>query len=244
VTEKSTSLDLLGVKPIADAAQVVVNGAMDGASAFLSRICLPAAEEFGLLLRDKVGAWRARNAVAIANSAERLLGQQSASADEHAHPRLVGQILENGSWSDSDEVVNLWAGLLASSCSKDGDDDSNLMFVDLLSRLSVSQVCTLSYAIEHAPKEATEAGWLSASFYAIELAELVSITGIDDYHRLDRELDHLRSIGLIDPQQGGFNMRSRIANLTPTTLALQLYVRGHGHRGDPLSFFKLDPPAT
>lgn len=33
----------------------LAQGAVDGAGAFLGRICLPAAEEFGLLLRDKVG---------------------------------------------------------------------------------------------------------------------------------------------------------------------------------------------
>lgn len=49
MSEDNKSLDVLGVKPIADSVNTVTKGTVDGASAFLSRICLPAAEEFGLL---------------------------------------------------------------------------------------------------------------------------------------------------------------------------------------------------
>jgi hypothetical protein len=75
MTDSSRSLDILGAKPIADAALVVTKGSVDGAGAFLSRICLPVAEEFGLLLKDKVGHWRANNAAKIANKAEILLNR-------------------------------------------------------------------------------------------------------------------------------------------------------------------------
>lgn len=47
-------LDVLGIKPVAEAVNTVTKGTVEGASAFLSRICLPAAEEFGFLLQDKV----------------------------------------------------------------------------------------------------------------------------------------------------------------------------------------------
>jgi hypothetical protein len=50
--DNSKSLDILGIKPIADAVNTVTRDAVEGAAAFLSRICLPAAEEYGLLLPD------------------------------------------------------------------------------------------------------------------------------------------------------------------------------------------------
>ncbi len=71
MTDDNKSLDILGIKPIADSVNTVTKGTVDGASAFLSRICLPAAEEFGLLLRDKVSAWRSNNAIAIAHKAKK-----------------------------------------------------------------------------------------------------------------------------------------------------------------------------
>ena len=129
--EKSHSLDVFGVKPLADSVKQVTQGAIDGVAAFLSRICLPAAEEFGLLLRDKVARYRATNAVKIAQKAEQKLRAASGEVNGHAHPRLVGIVLEIGSWTDADEIQELWAGLLASSCTPDGQDQSNLIFLNL-----------------------------------------------------------------------------------------------------------------
>ena len=48
MNEPDKSLDILGIKPIGNAIESVTTGMVAGASAFLSRICLPAAEEFGL----------------------------------------------------------------------------------------------------------------------------------------------------------------------------------------------------
>lgn len=72
VAEPDKSLDVLGIKPVAEAINTVTQATTAGAGAFLSRICLPAAEEFGLLLRDKVSAWRAKNALAITVQAEEM----------------------------------------------------------------------------------------------------------------------------------------------------------------------------
>jgi hypothetical protein len=53
MNQENKSLDILGIKPIGNAIESLTDGFVSGASAFLSRICLPAAEEFGLLLRDR-----------------------------------------------------------------------------------------------------------------------------------------------------------------------------------------------
>lgn len=234
----SKSLDILGVKPVADAVHVVTKGTVAGAAAFLGRICLPAAEEIGLLLRDKVRAWRATNAAAIASKAEVIL-EPTSDVTVHAHPRLVGLILEEGSWIDVDEVQQMWAGLLVSSCTDDGQDDSNLMFADLLSRLTTSQVRILEHACANARKEVSPGGLISSDHYIINLEELRAISKVEDLHRLDRELDHLRSLGLINPMHGGFDPETIEVNLTPTALALQMYTRCNGKRSNPIEFFGL-----
>ena len=58
--EKSKSLDVLGIKPVSESINLVTKAAVDGASEFLRRICLPAASELGLLLQDKVSWWRTK----------------------------------------------------------------------------------------------------------------------------------------------------------------------------------------
>lgn len=234
------SLDLLGVKPIADAVSATTKAAIDGAAAFLSRICLPASEELGLLLRDRVSAWRAKNVVAIASMAEAQLRENESSQDVHAHSRLVGQIMDKGAWSDVDTVQAMWAGLLASSCDSTGKDDSNMMFVDLLSRLSVSQVRVLEYACLNATKVVSPGGSLIAEELIVPADVVKQVAGVDDFHRLDRELDHLRTFGLLDIMGGGFRSHDTSAGLTPTTLAMHMYARCKGHRRDPLSFYRVE----
>jgi hypothetical protein len=135
----SSKGDLLGLRPFGQATKIVAQAAVDGAGAFLGRICLPAAEEFGLLLRDKVSAWRAKNAAAITTTAEELLEASGGIIDKQAHPRIVGKVLEHGSWEDDETVQTMWAGLLASSCSSDGKDQSNLVFINLLEQMTSAQ---------------------------------------------------------------------------------------------------------
>jgi hypothetical protein len=236
---KQKCFDLLGVKPLAEAANTLVKATVEGTSAFLSRICLPAAEEFGLLLRDRVSAWRANNATRIAQKAERKYNQLPTPEGRHAHPRLIAQIIEQGSWIEVDDVQELWAGLLASSCTEDGQDDSNLMFIDLLARLTVSEARILEHICRNATKIVTNAGWITADCFIMTLSELQKVGKISDFHRLDRELDHLRTVGLI---AGGFPLDSTNANMTPTPLALQMYARCQGFIGDPLFFFGIQRP--
>ena len=155
MTDEDKSIDLLGVKPIARSVEKVTEGAVDGASAFLSRICLPAAEEFGILLRDKVSNWRAKNAIKIIEKSQLLLNEKLSKVVLQAHPRIIYGALESGSWAEDDYMQNLWAGLLASSCTEDGKDESNLIFINILAQLTSGQVALVKYACDHATKIAT-----------------------------------------------------------------------------------------
>jgi len=234
MTEENKSLDVLGLKPVADSVNTITKGTVDGASAFLSRICLPAAEEFGLLLKDRVSAWRAKNAVEIANKAQLLLEKQAGSLALSAHPRIIYSTIENGSWSEDDFMQSFWAGLLASSCTPDGKDESNLILINILSQLTTSQVKLINYVCEATATFKSRGGWIYADDFDMEADDLKEITGITDFHQLDRELDHLRSLELI---RSGFDPDSTLADVTPHALCLQLYVRSQGYVGSPIDYF-------
>jgi hypothetical protein len=238
--DAAKSGDLLGIAPYGEAINTLAKGTVEGAGAFLSRICLPAAEEFGLLLRDKVTAWRGENATSILIHAQKLLGDHPESAKMHAHPRLVGKILENGSWTDDDDVQRLWAGLLATSCTPDGADESNLIFVNLLNQMTSAQVRVLKAVCTQAVKGVSIAGWLYAAPLDFTLEGLVKISGVEEADRLDRELDHLGALALFTDKSGfqTFSL-APVASLTPSSLGLQLYARCSGHRGDPKDFYGL-----
>jgi len=231
---ENNSLDVLGVKPIADAINTVTKGTVEGASAFLSRICMPAAEEFGLLLKDHVSAWRAKNAINISKKAQDLVEKQVGGLIVMAHPRIVFNTIEHGSWADEDFMQNLWAGLLASSCTSDGTDESNLIFINMLSQLTRSQARLINYISETAKIYKSVGGWIGADEMILEPDELIRITGINDLQQLDRELDHLRALGLFN---GGFIPEATLAAITPLSLCLQLYVRTQGFVGSPIDYF-------
>ena len=236
--ENDTGQDLLGIAPLGRAVERLTDSALSGAEAILSRICLPAAEEFGLLFRDKVSAWRTQNAVKLLQRTETLLAG-AGTERVHAPPRLVHAILENASWTDANDVQEMWAGLLASSCTPKGDDDGNLIFVNLLSQLTRMQARLFQFSCETAQKIVHLNGLIGAGSLMCDAARLKEICGTDDIHRIDRELDHLRGLGLI---AAGFDIGlagEPIADLAPSPLGLNLYVRCRGSRQNPIEFFVL-----
>lgn len=131
----------------------------------------------------------------------------------------------------------MWAGLLASSCNEAGNDESNLLFINILKQLTSVEISILNHACEECDKSVTKAGWVQANELEIVLDGLIELTSVSDFHRLDRELDHLRSLELI---VSGFNPYSTEADITPTALALQLYVRSQGYIGSPIDYFGIE----
>jgi hypothetical protein len=211
---------------------------LGGAEAVLARVCLPAAEEFGLLLRDKVGEWRRRNAVAAVQKAQRLL-EEAAAENRHAPPRLIVESLSRASWTESEEVQQMWAGLLASSCTEGGRDDSNWIFINLLGQLTEMQAHLLKFACETAKKIVQSNGLIGAEDLYQKSTELVALTRCPDVQRIDRELDHLRALGLIEYGFIPGHATEPLADIHPTSLALHLYVRAQGSLQSPIEFFDL-----
>ena len=232
---KSHSLDILGTKPLADAVSHASKATIDGASSFLGRICLPAAEEFGLLLQDKVRAWRANNAIRVIAEAQARVAQYLPDGDCHAHPRIVAQVVEEGSWADDSTLQAMWGGLLASSCTESGRDDSNLIYIARLKQMTGIQIRVLRYACEHTEKGFDKNGLIAiAKPLTVSIPEILTIAGTEDIHRLDQDLDHLRGIEML---HGGFAPHRTDVDITPSALALNLYVRCQGFRGTAVEFF-------
>ncbi len=222
------------------AAYKIFEASLRGAEAALSRVCGPALEEFGFLLRDKVQFYRACNFISTMSKFEQIM-----TAKGQANPRIVHSIVEQASWTDDAVVQDLWAGLLASSCTEEGNDDSNLIFVNLLSALTKLQARVLRYACENSGKVVHGGLILAEPTFIIDFSELCEIAEDNDRQRLDRELDHLRSLQLLQPESpegwpGGLSADDpEMANVTPSSLALHMYVRCCGSRQSPIEFFNL-----
>lgn len=257
--------DVFGLKPYGEAARVVAQAAVDGAAAVLSRICNPAFEEFGFLLRDQVSKlrpaseWRFQNLIRQIEMTEAILKASPGYEKRTALPRLVKLTLEQGSWVDTEEVRKMWAGLLASSCTANGKDESNLIFVNLLSQLTSSETRILNYLCQNADKVSNPIGVVGA--YTVELTKekLLQIAELDDVERIIRELDHLNALKLIEGTVGSEPQSEEsqayealeledmiitvpdftVANVAPTSFGINLYVRCQGSLLPARQFFQL-----
>lgn len=238
------SFDLLGIQGVSESVRIATKRTFDGAAAFLSRVCLPGAEEFGLLLRDRISAWRARNATRILSYANQKLHELPEDGSA-LHPRLLHEAIDEGSWVDDDDIQRMWAGILISGLSPDGRSDENLFFATILKQLSTLQVKVLHLAVARSTKEVSPHGLPMAKCDELTIAELSAGVGEGDVYRLDRELDHLRELGLIgDGLSGGIAYSTGLVEISPTALALYLYVRAQGSKSSPVEYFGLSPGAA
>jgi hypothetical protein len=232
------ALDILGIKPIGDAINTTVTKTFEGVEGFLKLVCAPALEEVGLLLKDHVRHWRLNNVLRILSKAEGKLEFNVEKLQIKAHPRVALSIIENGSLIDDDEVQELWAGLFVSSCTEDGQDDENLIFVDLLKQLTNIEARILKHSCETARKIYYPNDLLLAEEIQVGCNQLIELTGVKNVHRIDRELDHLRSLNLLE-DDSGFDVddETLTANIRPTALALNLYVKSQGFNEPPSKFW-------
>lgn len=133
------SIDILGAKPLAKAVEKVTDKSVDGLSAFLSAICMPAAEEFGLLLRDKVAGYRRANLEKIARKASEAIRKNAVEVSGETNPRVVHQIVEEASWAEDETLQSMWVGLLLDAASRGAEEDDSIIYIDLIKRLTVFQ---------------------------------------------------------------------------------------------------------
>jgi hypothetical protein len=242
---QAKDMDLhLGESPLADASDrkepegVRRKLRMAKASAFVDQICPSISEDVKVLFRDRLSTFRVGNAIEIALKAEEMLVSGEFVDRKRAHPRLVMRILEDGSWTDDDAIQKLWAGLLVGSCMKDGDDESNMEFVTLLSDIASEHVQIFATACARANVFVSESGSVSAQPLVFTLEELGKITCLHDMNRIDVDIDHLTVFGLFEKRVKSSSYTSvSDAVIRPSSLGLELYARCHGHRGATQDFY-------
>lgn len=237
--------DILGIAPYGEAIKTTVEKGFEGAQALLSRICLPVAGELGLLLQDKLRHWRLKNIIKILNKSEGLIDFKNDKLILSAHPRVVNEIIENGSWCDDEELQNMWAGLIATSCNEKLGDDSNLLFVNTLKNLTSRQAKILNYICENCTLKIDTNDLVFANHLELGVDELKKIVDFESIHEIDVELDYLRSNELImmdSPAHGAgliFGQDSIVAHLEPSPFALALFVKSKGFNGSTNDYFKI-----
>jgi hypothetical protein len=200
------------------------------AIAFIDRIAPEGTDRVKLLMRRELSNFRLDSAIEIALHAEELLaleGDRQLKAD----PAVVLRILEDGSWAETEWIQHYWAGVLATSCTPDVSVEANLKFVTLLSQITTIQTRIFSGSCVRASKFLHRDGCVSARQLTCSALELVKIADTHDRVHIERDIQHLVELGLIEKSvKWKFFSLLDQAVITPTELAFELYARCHGHR--------------
>ena len=231
--------DVFGIKPYGETFKIAVEKAAEGVGAFLAATCMPAAEEFGLIVKDKFRYWRLNNAVRMLEKAKGKFEFTDDKLQLKVNPRIGIEIIENASWQEDDNILEMWAGLLNSSLNIDGIDDSNIIFINLLKSLTSVQCRILQYICANGGIARDKNGLIhTKTACKISMNALFEIAQTNDIDRLDRELDHLRSLDLLPSSifgGSGFTRNQKdftqIA-LEPSALALNFYARVNGFKNN------------
>lgn len=139
----------------------------------------------------------------------------------------------------------MWAGLLASSCNEKEGDDSNLLFTNTLKLLTTNQVKIINYICINCEKKIDKHGLILAEDMQLTHDELSEILNTKEIVQIDIELDYLRSLEIISNGNGfDFGGQNLVANLSPSTFTINLFVKSQGFKGTPREYFKLEYSET
>lgn len=152
--------------------------------------------------------------------------------------------MEGSSYEEDDTIQDMWAGLFVSSCTEDGKDDSNMVFVDLLKRLNSIEARILQYACNNATINVFQNGLILGAKYFVSFKDITAIAETDDMYVIDNCLDHLAQIGLLTESDfegvPGFLVTDKTlqAGITPSALGLSLYYKATGSKLSLLDFYR------
>jgi hypothetical protein len=195
------------------------------ALAFLLRISPPAEEQVSKLLTEISGD-RAENVIDVVLQAEELMASRNVTPRSSVSPILLVRILDFGSKSSDARVQQCWAGILASTCMEGTQDDATGRFVVILSKLDRDHVAILTAASTRAMNAGWEEGFVFSSALYCKADEITAITGIQNQVAVERNLNHLHQLGLMEKTVRPLCCAELDqVNMTPTSFGLKLYAR-------------------
>ena len=226
-------VDTADIPTEADDTQLIFR--MVRAVLFLYRLCPAKATEPIHNLTGELDEARTRNMLDIALLAEKMLAEEPDAENLRADSSMLATILKEGSWVKDQIAQLMWAGLLASSCSLEGTDQSNTELAELLSQMTINQVHILVEACRRSMEQSggSEAGANSVIFTPEEVTQ---ITGIYDFYRNATDISYLFGYGLIVKNHDFSTHGSKASfDVTPTPLGMKLFKICRGQMFDRLA---------
>lgn len=202
---------------------------MAKALAYLLRISALAEDRLLKLLNELLSHERAERAIEIALRGEERAASRNCALKAGMFPGLLLRILTDGSKSHEEPMQQCWAGLLAASSLDGADDDENLSFAALLSRLEPIHIRILTAALQRASRTECESLTTPAEAFHCTMEELKQIAQTKNAAVVECALNLLYESGLLDltAKPSGFEP-PKCVNITPTGLGLKFCARCRG----------------
>jgi hypothetical protein len=199
------------------------------ALAFILQISPAAEGQISDLFAQGLSLQRGEKAVEAVLRAKELLAESGRPARTDVSPGLILRLLEYASNSYEHQLHDAWAGIFATVSSEGASDNLICEFTDLLSQLSMAQFLILSAAGTKAVVTGWQPGFVFSRNLSCDAEEIRKITGIKDLVLLERDLNQLSMLGLLEKTEKPLACAQleRI-NMAPTTLGLKLYAACSG----------------
>lgn len=254
---------------VSQAGEKAVDRAVNGVANFFAAICMPAAEEFGLLLRDKVTYYRVRNLERIVVKVKAKLGDTQSMQSGNTSPKFLKDVLEEGSWAEDDSLQELWAGLVAGEAIRgDGSDDA-VIYTEILKALSSyeARILNLVYGDDRVGSLVRNSSGSESEYFAMDPLEFpvkrileISprplnhiVTHTTHTEILSNPLHHELAFGYVQPQLDSLVRKGLVRGWSRSTLdaqatgvsfeassvGLDLYMRCTGYSLYPLDAYVL-----
>lgn len=164
--------------------------------------------------------------------------------------RVTRDVFWNGAFTDEEVCAEYFGGLLASSRTEDGEDDSCIPYVDVIKSLSASQL-RLHYAIYHAlnkillykrlPINVAQGSSIQGISVWLSSSELLTVHKIN----IDTDFNVLWRQGLIfeyktDTKIVDKEFFLQYSMVKPTTFGVMLYAAAHNKMENWKDFTKFD----
>jgi len=195
-------------------------------------LLMPAATKAGLAIGDFVELGLTKNLDRLAELAK--LKNPKLGVSESPHPRMAIEFIQKAAWVDDETLSEAWAGLLASSATEDGGDESNLNYTTLLNQMTPTQarIVNFVYSDERFRRvmywDEGRKRFLEARNRQLDTKDLAQACGQDDPDQLNVEITCLRRLGIVNGMF--FTTSTDVVNLSPTRLGAMFYIRCQGSR--------------
>lgn len=129
-----------------DITSSAVEKGLDIAKVFLDKLIIPAVEETGLLLQDKVTMWRFKNQIKMLNKAEQIC-KKNGIDPKKISLKQVCPLLDYAALEEDDLLQDKWA-LLLSNMVDSTQNIENHVFPYILSQIAKNEFLILETAVE------------------------------------------------------------------------------------------------